>query len=83
MTYVKYLLLLVLLIISDHVKLASSANDDLYVLLGVAKTATTREIRQAFKKLALEKHPDKNQVCFGILPAYCRIERNRNVYFRE
>jgi DnaJ family protein C protein 10 len=30
--------------------------------LGIQKTATTREIRQAFKKLALVQHPDKNIV---------------------
>eukprot|EP00064_Thunnus_orientalis_P004107 superscaffoldBa00000362_g4118 len=33
---------------------------DYYDLLGVNREATTREIRQAFKKLALTMHPDKN-----------------------
>lgn len=37
-------------------------NDDLYRLLNVSKTATTKQIRMAFKKIALEKHPDKNLV---------------------
>uniref|UniRef100_A0AAR2J7N5 DnaJ homolog subfamily C member 10 n=1 Tax=Pygocentrus nattereri TaxID=42514 RepID=A0AAR2J7N5_PYGNA len=31
-----------------------------YKLLGISREASTREIRQAFKKLALTMHPDKN-----------------------
>lgn len=41
---------------------AWAENQDYYSLLGVSKEATTREIRRAFKKLALTMHPDKNQV---------------------
>ena len=37
-----------------------SGSKDYYELLGVPKTADSREIRKAFKKLAITMHPDKN-----------------------
>uniref|UniRef100_UPI00358F9C18 dnaJ homolog subfamily C member 10 n=1 Tax=Myxine glutinosa TaxID=7769 RepID=UPI00358F9C18 len=36
-------------------------SDDFYQLIGVSRDASTRDIRKAFKKLALTMHPDKNQ----------------------
>jgi DnaJ family protein C protein 10 len=39
-----------------------STGKDYYELLGVPKNANDREIRKAFKRLAVTMHPDKNQV---------------------
>ncbi|KAI6234475.1 DnaJ-like protein subfamily C member 10 [Aphelenchoides fujianensis] len=36
------------------------AGDDFYQLLGVSRDADDRTIRKAFKKLAIQKHPDKD-----------------------
>jgi hypothetical protein len=42
-----------------------STGKDYYELLGVPKNANDREIRKAFKRLAVTMHPDKNQVCLN------------------
>lgn len=38
--------------------------EDYYDTLGIAKDASNKEIRKAFKKLALIHHPDKNVVMY-------------------
>lgn len=51
------LLLLVLLAILPN---SAAKEDSLYNILGVSKTANTKEIKKAYRRKALDTHPDKN-----------------------
>lgn len=59
----KYVLLASLLLSFVLVALTEDTkSDDLYELLGIPRDADSKDIRKAFKKLAVKFHPDKNKV---------------------
>ena len=59
--------LIVSLLIFNSISLSVFGSEDFYDLLGVSRDATKSQIRRAFKKLAIEKHPDKNPVSILLL----------------
>ena len=54
--------LVVLFIILTVLVQITVSKQDFYELLGIERDASHKDIRRAFKKLALSMHPDKNQV---------------------
>lgn len=65
----------VLLCVAFVILVTIVASDDYYELLGVSKDADGREIRKAFKKLALKYHPDKNKEDQEIYELFVKISR--------
>lgn len=65
-SFVKMLNIVKILVIGFLIT-AIFGEEDYYAILGIEKDASNKEIRKAFKKIALEKHPDKNQVIYSKL----------------
>ena len=55
---------MVLFIIFTVLVQITVSKQDFYELLGIERDASHKDIRRAFKKLALSMHPDKNQVIY-------------------
>jgi hypothetical protein len=53
--------LLLALVLSLLVGLVASAEENLYKTLGVTKSSSTKEIKQAYRRKARDTHPDKNK----------------------
>ena len=65
-----------------------SKRKDYYKILGISKTSSMAEIKRAYKKLALQFHPDKNvdnreeaEAKFREVAAAYEVFMNANYYF--
>uniref|UniRef100_A0A9J2PHY4 DnaJ homolog subfamily C member 10 n=1 Tax=Ascaris lumbricoides TaxID=6252 RepID=A0A9J2PHY4_ASCLU len=60
-----------------------ASEEDFYKMLGVSRDADNRAIRKAFKKIALQKHPDKNPDDKNAHTEFVRLNRAYEVLMDE
>ena len=56
----RYFITIAFLILTLSAKKSNIYSDDYYSIMGVRRDASDADIKKAFKKLAVQYHPDKN-----------------------
>ena len=75
-----FLLSIVILLSNSGCFVLSREEENLYNILGVRKSATIKEIKKAYRRRALESHPDKN---LNVPPEEAAAEFQRVVHAFE